>query len=323
MPGRYTNILILSILALIWSSTWVVIKIGLETLPPLLSAGCRFMIAFLALSVYGLFKRHLKFPRDVKSHIFFLYFGLINFFGGYSLVYWGEQYINSGLTSVLFSILPFYVALFSIKLLPSEKITLSKVIGILIGFSGILLIFSDQLYLEHPMALYGMIAVLLSPAFSGLGTIMGKKTGARYHPVVLNTLPLLYTSLTFLMGSWLFEGQMEAQFTTVAIFSFIYLGIFGTAVAFVLYFWVLRHMSAVVVSLITFVTPPMALVWGWIVLGETVTHKLFFGMIIVFSGILVVRSERIREWRIRGKTPELVQPHPAQPKQDIAAGREG
>lgn len=301
MSIRKLSFLFLIILALIWSSTWVVIKIGLETLPPFLSAGWRFLIAFFALGSYGLLKGRFRIPRDLRTHFFFIFFGVINFFGGYSLVYWGEQFINSGLTSVLFSVMPFYVALFSIKLLPSEKVTLRKIIGITIGFAGIVLIFSDQLYVDHPLAYYGMTAVLLSPAFSGLGTIVGKKAGDRFHPVELNILPLFYAALAFFSCHLLFERDMEAGYSAVAIFSFFYLGIFGTAVAFALYFWVLRHMSAVVVSLITFVTPPMALLWGWIVLGETISFRLVIGMIIIFSGILVVRSERFRLLRLYGK----------------------
>jgi drug/metabolite transporter (DMT)-like permease len=189
--------------------------------------------------------------------------------------------------------MPFYVALFSIKLLPSEKITLRKILGITIGFGGIVIIFGDQLYLDHPLAFYGMLAVLISPAFSGLGTIVGKKAGERYHPVTLNILPLLYSALVFFGASLILERGMHVRYSALAVFSFCYLGVLGTAVAFVLYFWVLRNMSAVVVSLITFVTPPMALVWGWIVLGERISYKLVIGMVIIFSGIVVVRSERL------------------------------
>lgn len=290
MLTRYATFFTLALLSLIWSSTWVAIKIGLETMPPLLSAGWRFLIAFIVLGLYSL-KRNISFPRDYKSHLFFLVFSVVNFFGGYALVYWGEQYINSGLTSVLFSVMPFYVALFSIKLLPSEKITLKKMLGITIGFTGVLLIFSDQLYLDHSMAVYGMIAVLISPGFSGLGTIMGKKARQQFHPVILNTLPLLYTALTFFLGSFILEGSRTVEYTPAAVFTLFYLGVFGTAVAFVLYFWLLKHKSAVMVSLITFVTPPMALIWGWYILDEVVTGKLILGMIIVFAGIVVVRAE--------------------------------
>ncbi len=279
------------IMSLIWSSTWLAIKLGLETMPPFLSAAWRFLIAFGALSLYAL-KLRLPFPRDWKSHRFFLYFSVINFTIGYALVYWGEQYINSGLTSVLFSVMPFYVALFSLKMLPGEKVTWQKFGGILIGFLGVVLIFRDQLHVHHPMAFWGMLAVLLSPAFSAAGTITGKIARAKYHAVTLNTFPLLYTSLTLFAMHFLFESSAPVSYSWVAVASLFYLGIFGTAIAFVLYFWLLKTTSAVLMSLITFVTPPLALWWGWFVLGEAITWQLVAGMIIIFGGIAIVRYSR-------------------------------
>jgi len=288
MTNKYTPALVVIILSLIWSSTWLAIKIGLDTMPPFLSAGIRFFIAFLTLSAYAL-KLKLTIPKGLREHLFFIFFGVINFTGGYALVYWGEQYINSGLASVLFSVMPFYVALFSIKLMPSEQITLKKFAGITVGFIGVIIIFRDQLQFSHPMALYGMLGLLLSPAFSALGTIIGKKKRQTYHAVTLNTLPLLYTSISFLILNLIFERGAEVVFNMPAILSLFYLGIFGTAIAFVLYFWLLKTTSAVLMSLITFVTPPLALFWGWLVLSEPVTLELFLGMTVIFGGIAIVR----------------------------------
>jgi drug/metabolite transporter (DMT)-like permease len=281
--------LIIVILSLIWSSTWLAIKIGLETLPPFRSAGIRFFIAFLALSIYAI-KIKLKIPRGLKTHLFFLFFSLINFSAGYGLVYWGEQYINSGLTSVLFSVMPFYVAVLSIKLLPSEKISIKKIMGITVGFLGVVLIFNDQIYLTGTMAIYGMVAILISPVFSALGTIVGKKARSKYHAVTLNTFPLLYTSIVLLIVSFILERNLSVEFTFPAIASVVYLGVFGTAIAFALYFSLLKNVSAVLMSLITFVTPPLALFWGWLFLDEAITWQLVVGMIIIFSGIAIVRK---------------------------------
>ncbi|WP_456407738.1 EamA family transporter, partial [Caldithrix abyssi] len=83
-------ILVVVLLSIIWSSTWLAIKIGLESLPPFLSAGWRFLIAFVPLFIYSIKMDH-PIPRDLKTHLFFLWFSVINFTGGYALVYWGEQ----------------------------------------------------------------------------------------------------------------------------------------------------------------------------------------------------------------------------------------
>ena len=271
------------------------IKLGLETLPAFFSVGVRFFIASVILYIYAL-KLKLKFPKDITSHIFFFYFGLIFFAIPYGLVYWGEQYIGSGLTSVLFSIMPFYTILLSIKMYPEEKITFRKTAGLLLGFVGILLIFGDQIDLgfEHDLSLYGMIAVMLSPLFSAWGSIKGKKVGHQYQPAILNTLPMLYASISFLIVSYFTESTETLDLTGVAWFSLFYLGIFGTAVAFIVYFWMLKHTSILLMSTVTFITPPLALVWGWLVLDEQITLKLVVGMIIVFTGVWFVKDIKIK-----------------------------
>lgn len=285
---KHTGVIIITILSLIWSSTWMAIKVGLETLPPFLSAGLRFFIAFVALLLFAR-QQKIPIPYNLKSHLFFLGFSFINFFGGYALVYWGEQYINSGLASILFSVMPFYVALFSMKLLKTEQITFKKMLGITVGFCGVVLIFKDQLHLSHPMAFWGMAALLISPAFSAVGTILAKKARMSFHAVTLSTFPLLYTALTFFLFHFILEQNAPAIFTLNAVLSLFYLGLFGTALAFVLYFYLLKTTSAVLMSLITFITPPLALFWGWVVLGEAITIQLIIGMIIIFSGIAIVR----------------------------------
>ncbi len=284
---KYLGIIVIAILSLIWSSTWLAIKIGLETIPPFLAAGWRFLIAFIPLFLYSL-KMQRPVPRDWRTHLFFIGFSFVNFTAGYGLVYWGEQYIHSGLASVLFTVMPFYVAIFSIKLLPSEEINAKKMLGILIGFLGVIIIFNDQIELSGKNVVYGMIALLISPGFSALGTIIGKKARARFHPVTLNTFPILYASLSLFAIHFAFYSGQPATFDTTAILSLLYLGIFGTALAFVLYFWLLKTTSAVLMSLITFITPPLALLWGWLVRDEPITLNLVIGMLVIFSGIGIV-----------------------------------
>jgi drug/metabolite transporter (DMT)-like permease len=233
----------------------------------------------------------LQLYTDLKTQLFFVKFGLLNFTGGYAFVYWGQQYIASGLGSVLFSVMPFYVLLLSIWMLPQDKITVIKFIGVAIGFLGVVIIFKDQLSISqiNSNVLMGMSAVLLAPIFSSLGTIMGKKARAKFHPISLVTFPMLYASLIFYALSFLFEQGLPVRFDFIAVFSLLYLGILGTAVTFVLFFWMLKKSSAVMMSMITFVTPPLALVWGWIILDEPITKFLLAGLICILGGIFLVR----------------------------------
>jgi drug/metabolite transporter (DMT)-like permease len=286
---KYIAIIVFIILSLIWSSTWVAIKIGLETVPPFYSAALRFFIAFLLLSLFGILKG-LSFPKRLNDHLFFIRFGLINYLIGYASVYWGEQYINSGLASVLFAIMPFYTLILSIWLLPSETINIKKILGLVIGFVGVVTIFSDQMQISSTNAIYGMIIISVAPAFSATGTLIAKRKSGTYHPVILNTFPIFYCSIAFFLLSLFLEIPGQAVFDTNAILSILYLALFGTAIAFVLYFWMLSHQSAVLMSMITFVTPPMALVWGWFILGEQITEFLVLGLILILTGIFLARK---------------------------------
>lgn len=288
-PKKYLSILIFIVLSLIWSSTWVGIKIGLETVPPFYSAGIRFFLAFLFLSIFGIIKG-LSFPKNLKDHLFFLRFGIINYLIGYAAIYWGEQYINSGLASVLFAIMPFYTLTLSIWLLPSETINFKKVLGLIVGFAGVVIIFNDQIQISSANAVYGMIIISIAPAFSATGTLIAKKKSGTFHPVILNTFPILYCSIAFFLLSLTFEIPSQAVFDTTAVLSIVYLALFGTAIAFALYFWMLSHQSAVLMSMITFVTPLLALMWGWAILGEQITYFLLIGLVLILSGIFLARK---------------------------------
>ncbi len=288
---RYLPAGIFIALSLIWSSTWLVIKIGLESLPPFLSLGIRFFVAFLCLSIFIRLNK-IKFPRDIREHLFFFVFGMINFTGGYAFVYWGEQYISSGLASVLFSIMPFYVLIISWRLLPQDKINWQKLLGVGLGFIGLVIIFRDQLDVKtmDRQVLYGMLAVLIAPLFSAIGAIMGKKATIRMNPFVLNTLPIFYSSVFFFILSWIVEQNTNPVFDARAIFSILYLGLFGTAVAFVMYFWMMKNTSVIMMSMITYVTPPLALIWGWIILDESISSLLVLGLLFIFCGIYIVKK---------------------------------
>ena len=268
----------------------MVIRIGLDSLPPFLAAGLRFSTAFLILFIYTLYRRKII-PFDIKMHLFFLWFGFLNFTAGYACVYWAEQYIGSGLTSVLFSVMPFYVLFLSIKMLPEEHITTKRVAGVFIGFSGIIFIFWDQINIGQGNLHFvmAMIVVFIGPLFAALGTISAKHAMKKIDLLTLNTIPLFYTTLIFYLLHLLFENQSAATFDVKAVFSILYLGIIGTALAFLLYFWLLKTRSAVIMSMITYITPPLALLWGWLILGEQVTIYLLFGLLAVFAGILLAR----------------------------------
>ena len=154
MSERFRVYLSYFLVCSIWGSTWLVIKIGLETMTPFLAAGCRFLVASALL--FTLIKvRGVKVPFNRSERMFYVIVALTSFSLPFALVYWGEQFIPSGLTSIVFSIYPFMVALFAYLFLPNEKITVWKISGIVLGFFGILEIFSNDIHISGPNTFVG------------------------------------------------------------------------------------------------------------------------------------------------------------------------
>src|SRR5438477_11196276 len=142
------------ILCGIWGSTWLFIKLGLADLPPLTFAGIRFLVASLILSALIL-ARGVRWPRSRRDWSLIAIVGLLQFTLNYGLVFWGEQYISSGLAAVLQSTFPAFGLVIAHLYLPQERMTPGRVLGVLLGVFGVAVIFSDQLTIAGSMALVG------------------------------------------------------------------------------------------------------------------------------------------------------------------------
>src|SRR6266446_3900474 len=152
------------ILCCIWGSTWLFIKIGLADLPPITFAGIRFVLASLILLLL-VFARRAAWPRTSREWALIAVVGFLQFSLNYGLVFWGEQYISSGLAAVLQSTFPAFGLVFAHLYLPYERLTTRKVIGVLMGVVGVAIIFSDQLTIAGHLALLGSVALVASAFF--------------------------------------------------------------------------------------------------------------------------------------------------------------
>ena len=168
-------ILVFSLLCLIWGSTWLVIRVSLESLSPLFSAAFRFTFAsFLIFIIMKL--QNISLQRDKVSVRLYILQGFFSFVIPFGLVYWAEQYIPSGLAAVLFAVYPFFVALFSFFYIPGETIGSFKLAGIILGFTGILIIFWDDIGGDITSYLLGMFAMIFSATMQAAMVSPPRKT---------------------------------------------------------------------------------------------------------------------------------------------------
>lgn len=300
MKVRLKILFLYVLISLIWGTTWLVIKVGLETMPPFLSAACRFTLASVVLYVYVKIKKiPIPFDRTMKK-----YFATVAFYSfsvPFALVYWGEQHISSGLTAVLFGIYPFSVALFSYIFLPSEKLNISKVAGIVLGFAGVFVIFAHDLRMNDTQAVWGMAAVIASAVMQGYSVIVIKKKGHNVSSFVTLMVPTAMSSVALLAASVAFEDISINSFTPVAIVSVFYLSIIGSIVTFVSYFWLLKHIEAVLLSLSAFITPIIAVAVGVIFNNETFSPQMAIGSACVLSGIVIANASDLKRLLERSK----------------------
>jgi len=212
--------------------------------------------------------------------------GFFSYVIPYGLVYWAEQFVPSGLAAVLFGGYPFFVLLFSYIFLPGEKIGFFKVLGIILGFSGILIIFSENIGGDISSYLIGMTALVLSAVTQAGNSVVIKKYGHYLNPLSMNFVPMAIAGIAFLIIAFLFEDFNQLIFDANAFISVLYLALFGTVIAFTGYYWLLKRISVVILSLITFINPIIALILGWIIYNEQLSSRYLWGSILVLTGLL-------------------------------------
>ena len=278
-------ILVYALACLIWGSTWIAIKISLESLTPFLSAGLRFMTAStFILLILKITKNEIQKDKlSIRLYFLMTFFSFVLPFG---LVYWAEQFVPTGLSSVLFAVNPFFVLLFSYFLISSEKIGFFKFTGIIVGFAGILIIFSDTFNLDFSAYTFGMMAIVLSASFQALNSVLIKKYGGHLHPISMNFIPMLFGGVILSVAGLFLEDMSNVKYDSTAFFAVLYLAIFGSIVTFTSFYWLLKRISVVILSLIAFITPVIALFLGWIFFSEQLSLNELMGSMLVLFGLL-------------------------------------
>ena len=295
------------ILCGIWGSTWLFIKLGLADLPPLTFAGIRFLFASLIL-IALILARGVRWPRKRSDWTVIAIVGLLQFSLNYGLVFWGEQRISSGLAAVLQSTFPAFGLVIAHFYLPDEPITAKKVVGILLGFTGVAIIFSHQLSIAGESALLGSVALVLSAFFGSYGNVLVKAYGTRIDPFVLAAGQMICGFPPLLALGIATEGNpLRFHWTSMAILSLAYLVVVGSVLAFTLFYWLVRHMDVLNTMLIALVTPVVAVILGMIVLDEQLNWRLFAGAACIISGIgFIVLRKRQKTIAVDEEEPEMM-----------------
>ena len=292
-PSPFKVLLLTALLCLIWGSTWVVIKNGLEDLPVLGSAAARFTLAALCMSgLCALFAEREGGARPTLALTLVL--GSLNFGASYGIVYWTEARLPSALVSVLWAVYPMLQAIVGHVALASERLARTQALGFGIGFLGVAALFATDLRELGPEAIPAGAVLLLSPLVSAIGTTYVKKHGAGTSSMRLNRNAMFVGAALLWAAALASERGVPFRWTGSAVFSLVYLAVFGTVVAFGLYFWLLRHTAANRMSVIAYVTPAVALVLGSLLRREPIGAWTIAGLGLILAGVFLVHRGGLR-----------------------------
>lgn len=278
------------LICLIWGSTWLAIRASLESLTPFISGGSRFLLASVFILI--LMKvRGVSLQKDKESIRLYILMGFMSFVIPFGLVYWAEQFVPSGLASVLFGVYPFFVAIFSYFRMPDEIIGKLKIIGMSLGFFGIVVIFSDSFTTDLTNLFLGMVAVALSGIMQAWIAVTLKKSGKHLNPLSMNFIPMLIAGVTGLAIGMLTEDLSYININQTAVISVIYLAFFGSLITFTVFYWLMKKINVIMLSFTAFITPIIALILGWIFYNETLTTQHLLGSILVLVGLLTANLD--------------------------------
>ncbi|HEY9165463.1 MAG TPA: EamA family transporter [Candidatus Kryptonia bacterium] len=275
------------LICVIWGTTWLAIKVSIFTVPPFLSAGIRFTMASIIIVVV-LRIRNYKYHFSVQETIFLLLVGLGSFSVPYGLVYWAEGRITSGLTAVTFAVMPFFAAILSRIMLKTDDLSFWKIFGILLGFAGLVIMFGGDFEVGSLQRAEGILAVVLSAFCNAMVAVNVKKFGRHIDPIYINLIPMALGAVTLILTSVFVESWSNVQFNLSTISAMLYLAVVGSVVAFGIYFYLLKHISVVLLSMTSFITPVLALAAGAIFLGEDLPSGTIIGTGLILAGILTM-----------------------------------
>jgi drug/metabolite transporter (DMT)-like permease len=281
----------LVVVFLVWGTTYLAMRIGLETFPPFLMASFRWIAAGTVLAV-GLAVRGERLPPP-RSWGSLAVLGVLLLGVGNGGVVWAEQYVPSGLTAVLVATTPFWLVGIDAAMPGGERLTLRRLVSLLVGFGGVAMLVWPEIRLDaNGGFLRGVIAAQLACAGWAIGSTYARTRRHEENVLATVAMEMLFGGLFLLaLGSFRHEwGSLGVNARTLA--AVVYLAAFGSIAGFSAYAYALKHLPVATVSLYAYVNPVIAVVLGTLLLHEPFSWRMCASAAIVLSGIALVRNRR-------------------------------
>ena len=277
---------LLTILALIWASAFFNIKIATYSYGPLTIAFLRIFFGAIPVILLCYFKK-IKIEAFSKDWYWFASIGLVNLVIPFFLIAYGVQEVQSNLAAILMASTPLTAALLAHFFTKNEKINLIKSLGVLLGFSGIIFLFSDNL-LINKNNFFSAFLILFGSCFYVIGGLLTLKFSNKKNENVTASI-LIWGSIILFPISFFIEQPWNLSPRLDSTISLIYLGVFSTGIAWLLRFYILKNNGLVFQSQVAYLIPIFGVILGFLFLREVITAKVIISLIAVIIGIYIVK----------------------------------
>ena len=292
-------------ICLIWGTTFLVMRIGVMSFPPFLFAAIRQIIAGLLLSGFLFLVKKESFPSwNVLRIQAFRGFLLITC--GNGLVSWAEVFVPSGLAAIICSTMPVMVILINLTVNRSELPNWIITLGVVIGLSGIVLVFSEYLAdFANPNYRIGIILIFLATFTWAIGSMLTQRKNMNSSPFLNAGMQMLFGGFFCLPFSFFFDDLSNVVITSEVVLALSYLIIMGSVAAFSMYAYTLSKLPITIASLYSYINPLVAVVLGWFVLSEKLNLKIGLAFLITVLGIYLVNYGYQRQQKKRYESSNL------------------
>ncbi|WP_085296996.1 DMT family transporter [Cognaticolwellia mytili] len=277
---------------IIWSTTPLGIVWSSETVSPTLAVLLRMLIAIVP-GMIILKLANINLPWSAQARKIYTY-SCVGVFGGMLFAYFAAQYLASGMMSLIFGLSPILSGVLAQKILGEPKFSMAKKLALALALLGLFVVCSDSMSLNDNSVI-GIASILLAVFFFSISGVLVKSVNIEIHPLATTVGALTFSVPLFAIVWFLVDGTLPYQeWHARSIWAILYLGILGSLVGFLAYFFILQRLRASTVALITMMTPIFALYLGAVLNNETVSFNLVFGALLVMCGLaLYQRSGKL------------------------------
>jgi len=285
--NRFNWLLFLA-MGVMWGSSYLFIKIGVETITPLTLIALRLAIGAALLGAVVVYLRE-RLPRDARTYGHLVVMSVVNIVIPFALITWAELTVPSSLAAVLTGTVPLFVIVIAALFLRDEPITVNRLVGLGVGFAGVVVLTNPTGFGVDGTAV-AQLAVLAAAISYAVGGVYARRFVSGLPPIIPAFTQVALALAISGALALVFEQPFGLEYSAAAIGSLIWLGVFGSGLVYLIYFRLLRTWGATRTSLVAYVMPVVGIVLGVAVAGEPIDMRIIAGTVLVIAGVALVNS---------------------------------